>query len=282
MKRIGILLLALILCLCCSVTTIAAALHTKTIQGSGTLTILAGIPNVIVDHTNFNYCSTSNTSITGLSVYFAHASVGQNVTDGMVYLHDVGSVDFPLPVITSNSTAPQTLTSAFYHDYRGNPGWQAKITGFATALGSGGWSKANIVMNKFCYIDYAADWIQYRDSMVSLEQLYPNVKFVYMTIPLKADEGSSNIAINGFNTNLRQWIATQQGKRLYDIADLEAWHRIGGISGTDEQCLFGDQQQYQKMWSGYTSDYGHPDSSDAEERLALAMCSLLELIKAGN
>jgi len=63
--------------------------------------------------------------------------------------------------------------------------------------------------------------------MLALEAQYPDTKFIYWTMPLMTDDDASAVLRAQFNQNLRNWIATQNNKYLFDIADIEAWDSTG-------------------------------------------------------
>jgi hypothetical protein len=73
---------------------------------------------------------------------------------------------------------------------------------------------------------------RYLDMMGQLEGEYPNVRFVYMTG--HTDGGSAELAHN--NDLVRQYVR-EQGKVLYDFADIESYDPAGNYSpDTDDSC----------------------------------------------
>lgn len=238
--------------------------------------------NIIVDHTNWNWYDNQSSSVvnnvSGVKIYFAHASVGSNIMNGFSSLHTADAAKYPLNQVSAGATPPETTPpGTIYHYARGNPGWEAKVTDFATYIGNG-WhaTSVHIVMNKFCYIDQAADWATYRDSMLALEAAYPTTKFVYWTMPLMTSGGSSGALRAQFNQNLRDWIATQDNKILFDIADIEAWSPEGV-----HQMFTYNEQTYEMLYSGYTDDGGHLNATGAA-RMATGLYSLFGLFAAGG
>ncbi len=258
MKKIGVLLfLGIILCL---------------------FSTYADASNVVVNHTNYNlYDSVSETvrnSVAAQKVFFAHASVGGNIVSGMEDLNSSDSSLYMLQNESADASPSETSEGVFYDYNRGNPGWESKVSNFETYV-SNGWhsSNVNVAINKFCYIDTDANWETYRDSMQNLETSYPDTVFVYMTMPLKTDEDSEDGWLRQqFNANLRDWIDSQDGKYLLDIADIEAYSAVG-VESTSSW----DGNRYQMLVSGFSSDGGHLNET-GRQRVAKAFYSLLALI----
>ncbi len=73
---------------------------------------------------------------------------------------------------------------------------------------------------------------RYLDMMSQLEREYPKVRFVYMTG--HTDGGSAELAHN--NDLVRQYVR-EQGKVLYDFADIESYDPAGNYyPDTDDSC----------------------------------------------
>lgn len=231
---------------------------------------LAGLSwaqGTVVNHTNCD----GNALTPGVSAqigqttsFFAHASVGGNVTSGLGHLHSRDPNRYPLHTASDDGVPPSsTVAGTFYEYQRGNPGWQSKINLFETYMAQG-WGDSNsvtIASNKFCYVDEDASWTVFRDSMVALEANYPTVSLIYWTIPLMNTENADNRLRNDFNKSLRDWMAlpAQTGKILFDIADIEAWDPNGVQSTFTYNSV-----TYQKMYNGYTSDGGHLNTAGSD------------------
>ena len=233
--------------------------------------------NIVVDHTNWDWYKSQPQTVVDrvapLKIFFAHASVGGNVMEGLLNLHSVNSSRYPLTHEAVGGTPGTTSKGTIYDYSRGNPGWAEKISSFEQYIANG-WhaTTVDIVMNKFCYIDQNADWTSYRDSMLALEAAYPTTRFIYWTMPIQTSSGYSDVLRAKFNQNLRDWIATQNNKILFDIADIEAW----SPAGVHQTFSYGEQI-YEKMYSGYTSDGGHLNSTGSE-RVATGLYSLFGLL----
>lgn len=205
-----------------------------------------------------------------LKWFFAHASVGYNIMEGIQSLHANNPTFYRIAGISEDSSPPATTGSGTIYDYsRGNPGWQAKVDGFAEYVNNG-WRfpKVDIALNKFCYIDPAADVSYYINSMATLETGNLTTWFIYATIPLTTGEDSSNYQSNVFNDALRAWCRTNN-RVLYDIADMEA-HDTNGI----DQTFTYSGRVCQKLFSGYTSDGGHLTTTDAQQLAAKGLYAL--------
>ncbi len=231
-------------------------------------------PNIIIDHTNWDWYESQGPGIfenvAALRIFFAHASVGANILEGMKTLNSIDSVRYPLLQENSGGSPPAETREGVMYEYpRGNPGWVAKVRDFATYI-QNGWNTpmADVVMNKFCYIDQEADWKVYRDSMLTLESQYLGTRFVYWTMPITTSSASDALLRSKFNQNIRGWIESQRGKILYDIADIEAWSPEG------QQQVFSSQGQVcQQLYSAYSSDGGHLSEKGAQ-RAAIGLYSL--------
>jgi hypothetical protein len=188
-----------------------------------------------------------------LKWYFAHASVGSNMIDGITDLHARDKGAYPFQSVSASKAPPAaTQAGAIYEHNRGNPGWKAKFDRFESCV-SNGWHypAINIAINKLCYIDQYASFKYYLHSMTNLEAAFPDTVFVYTTMPLMTNADSDNFLRNAFNDRLREW-TRQNGQVLFDIADIEAHDSNGKV------CTFQYRNKtYQKLCDSYTADGGH-------------------------
>jgi hypothetical protein len=215
-----------------------------------------------------------NRIATAFNFFFAHASVGGNIVDGMRALRASNAKRYRLAVVSDDDTPPaKTVKGRVYEYDRGNPSWQEKVDTFAACM-NGGWAgKVNVAINKFCFIDpdvtlaYYAQGNAAQTAMSQLEAKYPAVKFVYTTIPLTTDSDTDNVKRNKFNIALRNWCKANN-KALLDIADIEAW-----TPGGTQAVFKKSGKTYQKLYSGYTDDGGHLNPT-ASKRVALAWYAL--------
>jgi hypothetical protein len=207
--------------------------------------------------------------------FFAHASVGANMVNGIADLHTLdatryglttSSVGYNSAELRANSPST-TVQGKIYECNRGNPGWQSKLTIFQNSVNVSGWHDSNVdvVMDKFCYIDQTASATSYLDSMSTLEAAYPNTRFVYMTMPLMTSTDSNNILRNTYNNTVRAYCVAN-GKLLFDLADIECYDPGGNAT-----TFVNGSTTYQRLYSGYSTDGGHLNdaSNVGRQRAAL-------------
>jgi hypothetical protein len=203
--------------------------------------------------------------------FFAHASVGENIMTGLESLHAADPGFYPLTRRWENDEFPPATTQAggFYEYWRGNPGWKAKVDDFNRYVGNGWhYPLADIIINKFCFVDPDADVNYYINSSSALERTNPSTRFVYVTIPLQTDEEYDNYRRNVFNDTLRTWVRANN-RILLDLADIEA-HDTNGLPQTfvysDRVC--------QNLFDGYSADGGHLTTTTAQEMAAKGIYAL--------
>jgi hypothetical protein len=200
-----------------------------------------------------NYPKATIEKIAQLKWYFAHASVGANMMDGVSDLHAMDKGLYPFQGISAYKTPPASAQDGVIYEHnRGNPGWKAKFDGFESCVNKG-WHhpKINIAMNKLCYIDQSASFKYYLHSMTNLEAAFPETVIVYTTMPLMTGTDADNFLRNAFNERLREW-TRQNGRVLFDLADIEAHASDGNV------CTFQYRNKtYQKLCDSYTKDGGH-------------------------
>lgn len=224
-------------------------------------TVPADAGGIIIGYSNCQtVASLSQTAITQIAQlrwYFAHASVGSNMRDGLTDLHSLDATQYPLIAASDDGAPPANPSNGVVYDYaRGNPGWLPKVTNF-TIYVQNGWRfpRVNIAANKFCYIDQDADVTTYLNAMRAMETNCPETVFVYMTIPLTTAQDTNNYLRTVFNDTVRAWVATN-GSVLFDIADIEC-HDTNGIAQT---YLYGGRT-CQRLFAGYSTDGGHLDDA---------------------
>jgi len=185
--------------------------------------------------------------------YFAHASVGANMVDGLTDLRKASAASYPYATFFCEKTPPsETKSGTIYEHNRGNPGWKSKFDLFESSVkDSWHYPKVDVVMNKLCYIDQLASSKYYIHSMTNLEAAFPDTIFVYMTMPLTTAEDGDNALRNGFNQRVREW-TSQNARVLFDIADIESHDAKG------QPCTFMRRNKTcEKLCGDYTSDGGH-------------------------
>jgi len=230
--------------------------------------------SIVVNHENWDLYNSQDQStfdrVGQQRVFFSHASVGGNITNGLTALRSSNATTYQLVVTGEDSTPPSTtLPGRFYDFSRGNPGWQAKMDNYRTYTANG-WSspKIDFSMDKLCYIDQAANVNYYLGLMQELSTSNPDTHFVYWTIPLTTSTGSDNVLRNNYNKAVREYAASHD-VILFDIADIEAWSPSGV-----EQTFVYNGLTYQRLYSAYTGDGGHLNSAGAQ-RVGIGLYSLL-------
>jgi hypothetical protein len=193
---------------------------------------IAGAQAIIADHNTVDLTAIPDEALSPAStlrVHLRRASVGGNIDDGLNAIQIIN--------------AKYDRSHWVFYD-RGNPGWEAKISDFVSFTIANESNYAVFSM-KFCFIDPDADFHCYRDSLLYLENRYPNKIIVWWTIPI---ETSGNTNRQLFNDSVRAYAMTH-GKVLFDMADIES-HNAAGTKLVD-----GSNREL--MWSEWTSDGGH-------------------------
>jgi hypothetical protein len=212
----------------------------------------------IIDHANFDPASVSDADIARavtLDVYFEHASVGVNISDGLSALSAGPSRYTSGRVTWSSSNAPAwyDTNNGLGDNNRGNPGADAKISGFTSSMAASSGllpGKVDVAMYKFCFIDTPASgntlFSTVRAAMESLQATYTNTVFVWWTMPIERGPAATerqvyNEAVRTYCSANNQW--------LLDIAALES-HDDAGV-------LQKDGSNRELLYPGYTDDGGH-------------------------
>jgi IPT/TIG domain len=209
----------------------------------------AGAQGIVADHAATSLASIPDAALPAAAnqrLLVRHASVGGNINDGLDALHGLNA---------------KYDRSKWIFQNRGNPGWQAKVDDLVTQTALQA-SSFDVLTMKFCYIDSDASFTYYRDRMLWLESTYPTKRFVWWTMPI---ETTSNASRQAFNDSVRTF-ARDNGKVLFDIADVEAYNAAGQkrVDGSGREI----------MWPEWTSDGGHLSSAGAQ-RVASALWWLM-------
>jgi hypothetical protein len=250
-----------------------------------------------------NYSQSLMDQIGQCKFYFAHASVGACMMEGVGNLHLSNTNFYRLHgVAATNSPPATTQPGAIYEDYRGNPlpygNYQAKLDLFRSAV-SNGWHfpTVNIALAKLCYIDiwYATSPFTvealleaYVNTVASLEADHPQTVFAYATMPLTTtnyrygslDFGAPEIYWrNIFNDNLRAWCSAND-RVLLDIADIEAHDYDGNLN-----TFVYNNRVCEQLWWWHNAgscglhcadagDGAHPTNVNSEKLMARAFYAL--------
>lgn len=205
------------------------------------------------------------TAVADARVFFAHQSVGENLIDALPAVYG----DSPAPTIVETRTPPEDA-AYFAHAYVGTNGDPVgKLRDFEALMAGGYGEEADVAFVKLCYIDVTSGtdaqalFTDYKETMARLEQRYPAIKFLYLTVPLttepagaktrvksllgRTDANSADNAVREqFNARMR---AEYGGTgRLFDIAAMES-------TDPDGQRITSDD--HYALYPGYSTDGGH-------------------------
>lgn len=147
------------------------------------------------------------TRIAGLKIFFGHQSVGGNILQGIPEIYSA------MGATGINQTGDSTSgTGGFFADSlvgeNGDPA--GKDDSFAAKIRSGIGSQVQVALYKYCYVDMVEGsnpqtmFDHYKANLARLESAYPNVKFLYATIPLTTNEPSVNALREQYNRLIRQ------------------------------------------------------------------------------
>ena len=199
----------------------------------------AGAQAIVADHTATALASIPDEALPGaanLRLLVRHASVGGNIDGGLDVLQGLSA---------------KYDRSRWIFESRGNPGWQAKVDDLVAQAAARA-SSFDVLTMKLCYIDTDASFAYYRDRMLWLESTYPTKRFVWWTMPI---ETTGDAGRQAFNDSVRTF-ARDNGKVLFDIADIEAWNAAGQKRT--------DGSGYEILWPEWTSDGGHLSAAGAQ------------------
>lgn len=216
----------------------------------------------------------------GARLYFGHMSVGYNILDGVAGLYSGKGVAAPeLRSITPGDSVQAPNGGVVLHSEIGVNGEPlGKLANFDEALRSGLAQQVDTAVLKFCYVDIRANtdvealFGAYSSTMEALERDYPEVTFLYTTVPLTVPEPglkgalkavlgrTDNPARERYNALVRERYSATG--RLFDIAAVEATAPDGKRSAA--------------LYPGYASDGAHLNASGS----GLVAAELLRLVAA--
>jgi hypothetical protein len=205
-------------------------------------------------------------------IYFGHQSVGFNILAGV---RDIVAEN---PLITLNIVETQNSADfenpLFAHSTVGsNTRPKSKIDAFANILEKGIGEQADIAFFKFCYVDFHSNtnveevFNQYKNTISSLKQKFPQVKLIHVTVPLTSQQTGPKAwvkkilgkPIRGYDDNIKRnrfndLIRTEyEGKDpIFDLAKIESSFPNGSRSSFTKDGMI-----YYTMVSDYTDDGGH-------------------------
>ena len=223
--------------------------------------------------------------------FFLHASLGMNciLRKGIDGLHQGDPARYPLrsqPVDPAFGREPQsprapTVAGTVYHWPRGQTDAAGKMGLLNRAVRDKGWRSpaVDIVFDKYCFIDFAANAETYLQGLAALEKEYPDTLFIYATMPLLRTDREdrpqfldANAQTNRYNKSVREH-CSKHGKVLFDIADIEAHDPEGR-----EHTYPHDGQPYQTLFAGYAQGNSNYLNALGSRRVALGWYALAAAI----
>jgi hypothetical protein len=186
---------------------------------------------LIIDHTTVKLASIPSDWIIeakeNLSIAYSHTSHGSQLTEGMS-----GLISFKGESYAWNKGGANGALDL--HDYAvngdlGNPNRTAWASGTRTYLAAN--PDVNVIIWSWCgQVSDAteADITTYLTLMNSLENDFPEVKFVYMTGHLDGSGLTGNLHLR--NEQIRDF-CRKNNKILYDFADIESYNPDGTYFG---------------------------------------------------
>lgn len=210
-------------------------------------------------------------------VFFGHQSVGMNVLDGVSGVY--AERGMAAPTIRQGGTQPGKDGGFVDHVFIGeNEKPLLKIQDFDAKMRSGIGQQVDVALMKLCYVDVTSDidvdalFVTYREAVAVLEQDFPRIAFVHVTVPLMTEQGqlsklksrltgssrygpAENAARERLNALIRREYG---GDHLFDLAAIESTAPDGSRAiGTYKG------QQYYRLYDGYASDSGHLNGEGA-------------------
>jgi hypothetical protein len=205
-------------------------------------------------------------TLSGKAIFFGHASVGENIIDGIMALEDGNQG--PEPAVTNQSGASASAVASAMHPgvLFGN-GWGIpngdlvpKIAIFESTLRGGVGAVADIAMMKPCFSDFPGRstpqeaFDAYVAALTRLKALYPQVTFVHFTSPISS--------VNPDNVNAHREAYSDLMRARF--RGVEPFFDIAVVESTDPSGNAVRLDGSRAMYPGYTSDGGHLNSTGQE------------------
>lgn len=200
----------------------------------------------------------------GKRVFFGHQSVGENILDGLNSLYQSSGV--PVPSIQEVTSPAQVKASSdgylleSHVGKNGQPG--SKLAAFDSMMRSGMAQQVDVALMKLCYVDFSRNsdprqiFDDYRTMMAGLERDFPDVRFVYTTVPLTTTNPYLNSLRTQFNSLVRSEL---KDKSIFDIAEIES-RGVDGSRATGSTFGF----PYEELQPGFASDGAHLNKEGAQ------------------
>jgi hypothetical protein len=225
--------------------------------------------------------------------YFGHQSVGYNILSGIeIILKNTPQIKLK---IKETYNPDEFEKGTISHSPIGNNTDPAsKLTMFNSIAKSGGAEKADIMLMKFCYIDFNKNtdvkglFEKYRTTLEKLKAKYPGTYFIHLTVPLTTIQSGpkawvkriigrpiSGIVENSKRHEFNEMIRTTYSKKepVFDIAAIESTYP-DGRRATFEM----EGKTYYHLVPNYTNDGGHLNENGRKivaEKLLLTIVETL-------
>jgi hypothetical protein len=165
---------------------------------------------VVADHTTISKFNQIPTSYFGqirsnYSYFYGHTSHGSQIMTGLSMLEGENPTLYEIPTVSEYG-------SDLGYD------WVGPTQDYLNTH-----PECNFVMWSWCgqvSSSTQASINEYLEAMNGMEEIYPNVKFVYMTGHLDGSGPTGNLYVR--NNQIRSWCSTH-GKILFDFADIESY-----------------------------------------------------------
>jgi hypothetical protein len=205
---------------------VATSVADPSVSGSATVTVTANPPPP-ADNLAAQFDVLSRHAL-----YFDHASVGENLMDGVAGL--LGGVSGPKPTLinmneSNGGVKPDLISTGVWAEsmrlalWNGDP--MTKIREFRSDLDKGVGTRADIAWMKFCFVDFNggtnvdALFASYQSMITAARAAYPSVRFVHFTAPLETGGSQSTNAIReAFSARIR----AAYGADVFDLARWES------------------------------------------------------------
>lgn len=225
-----------------------------------------------------------------LRVFFAHQSVGFNLLDAMPALYQDAGLAPPVIVESAEALTGPRIQHVVIGE-NGDP--LGKLAEFDALLRGGIADTIDVAVFKFCYVDFHEGddvvpvFEAYRDTMAALEADYPDVTFVYATVPLTTERGPLGRLKgrlgrgdrlgpehNVVRQELNALILAEYGSsgRLLDLAALQSTDASGNRAVRSYEG-----QEYYSMVTAWSSDPGHLNPTGAAMAASAFLATLVDV-----
>jgi hypothetical protein len=226
-------------------------------------------------------------------IYFGHQSVGDNIIDGIKIVMKSNN-NIKLNIQKLNEVEESNIP-VFAHSYIGaNEDIDSKLNGFSQNIKNELKGNVDIAFLKLCFWDVRSktdiNWVfnNYKKTMDKLKAEFPNITFLYFTVPLMTHSNSvlsafkriikpdnsdlDNIQRNELN---RLIVLEYNGKEpLFDVARVESTRPDGSRA-----VFVSGGKEYYYLPVEYTNDGGH---LNAYARKYVAEQLLITLARLAN